>query len=83
MVTRMVRHYDQEERPPDGSCHGDTVRPVLLKRLGNMEHEISQKDIGFSLFKKKTVRKELTAVCNTKILCVTFEQLKDTLVVFR
>ena len=31
LVTRMVCHYDQEEREPDGSYHWDTVRPVLLK----------------------------------------------------
>ena len=34
MVTRMVRHYDQEEREPDGSYHWDTVMPVLQKAFG-------------------------------------------------
>ena len=34
MVTRMVHHYDQEEREPDGSYHWDTVRRVLLKAFG-------------------------------------------------
>ena len=31
MVTRMVRHYDQDERQSDASLHWDAIRPVLLK----------------------------------------------------
>ena len=31
MVTKMVRHHDQDEREEDGSHHWDTVRLVLLK----------------------------------------------------
>ena len=31
MVTRMVRHYDQDERQSDAALHWDTIRPVLLK----------------------------------------------------
>ena len=31
MVTKMVRHHDQEEREQDGSYHWDTARSVLLK----------------------------------------------------
>ena len=31
MVTRMVRHYDQDERQPDAALHWDTTRQVLLK----------------------------------------------------
>ena len=31
MVTRLVRHYDQDERQPDAALHWDTLRPVLLK----------------------------------------------------
>ena len=31
MVTRMMRHYDQDEREPDGSTHWDTIRSTLLK----------------------------------------------------
>ena len=48
MVTRMVRHYDQEEREPDGSHLWDTVRLVLLKSFGRHRTEKSQKDFGFS-----------------------------------
>ena len=31
MVTRLVRHYDQDERQPDAAIHGDAIKPVLLK----------------------------------------------------
>ena len=31
MVTKMVRHHDQDDREQDGSYHWDTVRSVLLK----------------------------------------------------
>ena len=31
MVTKMIRHHDQDEREQDGSYHWDTVRLVLLK----------------------------------------------------
>ena len=31
MFTRMVRHYDQDERQPDAALHWDTIRQVLLK----------------------------------------------------
>ena len=31
MGTRMVRHYDQDERQSDAALHGDTKRQVLLK----------------------------------------------------
>ena len=60
MLTRMVRRCDQEEREPDGSYHWDTVN--CCRRLENMEHNISQKNIGFSSFKKEAARKELNTV---------------------
>ena len=53
MVTRMVRHYDQDERQSYASFHSDATRPVLLKRSQNMEHEISQMHNGFDLFMKE------------------------------
>ena len=33
MVTKMVRHHDQEEREQERSYHWDTVRSVLLKAV--------------------------------------------------
>ena len=31
IVTRMVRHYDQDERQSDAALQWDTIRPILLK----------------------------------------------------
>ena len=31
MVTRMVRHYDQDVQQSNAALHWDTIRPVLLK----------------------------------------------------
>ena len=31
MVTRLARHYDQDERKPDAALHWDTIRPLLPK----------------------------------------------------
>ena len=33
MVTRMVRHHDQDEGPLDASLHWDAIRQVLLKAI--------------------------------------------------
>ena len=35
MVTKMVRHYDQNERQSDASLHWDAMRPVLLRAFAN------------------------------------------------
>ena len=40
MVTRMVRHHDQDERDHDGSVHWDTIYPVLQR---NVEDKIGQR----------------------------------------
>ena len=31
MVTKMLRHFDQDERLTDGSRHWDSIKPVLLR----------------------------------------------------
>ena len=33
LVTKKVRHHDQDEREQNGSCHWETVRSVLLKAV--------------------------------------------------
>ena len=33
VVTRMVHHYDQDERQSDAALHWDATRPVLLKEF--------------------------------------------------
>ena len=37
MVTKMPRHYDQEERQTDGSRHWGTSRPILMKAFAREE----------------------------------------------
>ena len=43
MVTRLVRHYDQEERQSDGAFHGGTIGRNWWKCSQSKEDEISQK----------------------------------------
>ena len=31
MVSKLIRHFDQEERQTDGAVHWDTIKPVLEK----------------------------------------------------
>ena len=31
MVTKVLRHYDQEERQTEGSRHRDNIKPTLVK----------------------------------------------------
>ena len=35
MVTKMVRHHDQDERDHDGAHHWNTMCPVLLRNFGD------------------------------------------------
>ena len=35
MVTTTLRHFDQEERQPDGSRHWDSIRPVLMRAFAH------------------------------------------------
>ena len=37
MVTRLVRHYDQDERQPDAAIVWDAMKPVLLKAFAKQE----------------------------------------------
>ena len=47
---------------------GQRTARYCWRRLENMEHKFSQKDIGLSFFKKEAVRKELNTVWLTKFL---------------
>ena len=55
IVTRLERHYDQEERQSDAAVHLDTIRPKLLRAFA--EQEISQKQTGFDTFMKEVARR--------------------------
>ena len=35
MVTTMLRHFDQEERQPDGSRHRDSIKLVLMEAFAH------------------------------------------------
>ena len=35
LVTRLVRHYDQEERETDGAVQWDMINPKLLRAFGH------------------------------------------------
>ena len=48
-----------------------------------MEHEISQKSVGFELIMKEAARQELSIVRIPKVPWLTFEQFKDILVEYQ
>ena len=48
-----------------------------------MEHEISEKSIGFDLFMKDAARQDSSIVRIPQIPWLTFEQFKDTLVEYQ
>ena len=53
------------------------------KRSQNMEHEVSQKSIGFDLFMMEAARQDSTTARISKIPWLCFEQFKDTLVEYQ
>ena len=63
MVTRMVRHYDQEEREPDGSHHWDTVRPVLLKSFGRHGAQIFSERSWIQLIQEGSSVDQKNSLC--------------------
>ena len=80
MVTKMVRHHDQDEREQDGSYHWDTVRSVLLKAFARYGAQKFSEDHWIRLIHVGSMNKRVEyCVWITRILCVTFEQFKDTL----
>ena len=83
MVTRMVRHYDLEEREPYGSHLWDTVRPVLLKSLGRHGAQKFSERFWIQLIQEGSSTKRVEHCGSQKFLVVTVEQFKDTPVVFR
>ena len=80
MVTRRVRHYDQDERQSDAALHWDTTRPVLLKVFAKHgAREISEKH-WFRLVYKGSSKTRFDYCEDSKNPWLTFEQFKDTLV---
>ena len=71
MVTKMLRHCDQEERQTDGSRHWDNIKPTLLRAFAREGAQDFDDDCWLSIAK--------TAMD----LFVIYELFKDTLVVFQ
>ena len=45
MVTKLVRHFNQDVRQTDASVHWDSIRPVLLKVFADKgASEISEQE---------------------------------------
>ena len=60
-------------------CIGTQLGRYCCKHLQNVEHEISQKSIGKTLFMKEAARQELRTVRMPQNPQLTFEQFKDIL----
>ena len=45
LVTKLVRHHEQEERQSDAAVHWDTIRPKLLRAFADRgAQDFSEKD---------------------------------------
>ena len=71
LVTRRVRHHDQDEREQDGSHHWDTVRSLLLKVFAKYGAQKFSERNWIQLI-QEAVRKEFNTVCITKMCWLTF-----------
>ena len=58
MVTRVVRHNDQDERQSEAALHWDTIRPVSLKAFANHGTRYFSGNIAFDLYMKEAARKK-------------------------
>ena len=47
MMTKMVRHYDQDEREEDGSYHWETVKSLLMREFAQERARGLPTSIGF------------------------------------
>ena len=60
-VTRIVRHTNMSDNLT-AQCIGAQLDQYCWKRLQNMEHEMSQESIGYTVFMKEAARQELSIV---------------------
>ena len=79
-ATKMVRHYDQDERQPDVSMHRDTSRPVLLKAFAKQGARDFSDNFRLHLIHEGR-RKKRVEYCldNKKSLCYLFTSYPGTL----
>ena len=84
MGTRMVRHYDQDERQSDAALHLDTVRPVLLKAFAKHGAQNFSAKHWLRLNREGSSKTRVEYSARVpKIPWLTFEQFKDTLVEYQ
>ena len=80
MVTRLVRHHDQDERQSDAEIHWDTTRAVLRKAFAKQgPRDFSDKDWR-PLVHQGCSKMRFWYCENSKIPWLSSEQFKDTLV---
>ena len=57
MLTKLERHFDQDERQTDAAVHWDSIRPVLKKALADKgAHEFSEQEWISSISNKEVTR---------------------------
>ena len=63
MVTKLVRHFDQDERQTDAVVHWDSIRPVLLRAFADKgAHEFSKQERISSISIMEVTRSGSTVV---------------------
>ena len=77
MVTRMVRHHDQDDRDHDGAAHWHTIYPKLLRAFEEQVGRV-RTEMGFITFISRTTRQGSNAKIPDEDWC-TFERSRDTL----
>ena len=80
MVTRLVRHYDQEERQSDAAVHWDTMRPKLLKAFAKQGARDFSEEEDWPRLIHEGSSKTRFECCEDSKNSLAFEQFKDTLV---
>ena len=83
MVTRMVRHYDQDERQSDASLHWDAIWPVLLKAFAKHGARDFSDEHWLRLIHEGSSKTRFEYCEDSKIIWLTFEQFKGTLVEYQ
>ena len=80
LVVRLVRHYDQDEREPNGADHGNSTHPKLLWASESEEHENFLTRIVYAAFRKVAARQGSSIVQIQRIPYCTLVQFRHTLV---
>ena len=84
MVTAMLRHFDQEEQPTDGSRHGDSIEPVLTRASAHEGAQDFSDENWLRLIFMRAAPRKGSNIANMKMgIDVICELFRDTLVVFQ